>query len=209
MVNRIYKKLISIAYYLTKFIAPIRFFHDTRKTQSPISFTTWFNQKILGHNRDAYWPCSRYSKIQAPKNIIVGIDSSPGIMYGCYIQGFGGIRIGDYTQVAPNVGIISSNHDIYDTRISRKSPVNIGCYCWIGMGSIIMPGVVLGDFTIVGAGSVVTKSFPAGYCVIAGNPAKIIKSLDPDKCNRFENKYKYHGYIKKERFDVFLERLNK
>ena len=54
----------------------------------------------------------------------------------------------------------------------------IGQGCWIGMNSVILPGVVLGEKTIVGAGSVVTKSFLEGYCVIAGNPAKKIKDLN-------------------------------
>lgn len=53
----------------------------------------------------------------------------------------------------------------------------IGDKCWIGMNSVILPGVVLGDNTIVGAGSVVTKSFENGHCVVAGNPAKLIKRL--------------------------------
>jgi len=50
----------------------------------------------------------------------------------------------------------------------------LGERCWIGMNSIILPGVRLGDGTIVGAGSVVTHSFPGGQVMIAGNPAKII-----------------------------------
>ena len=54
--------------------------------------------------------------------------------------------------------------------------------CWIGMNSVILPGVVLGKHTIVGAGSIVTKSFD-GNCVIAGNPAKKIKDLERKKYN--------------------------
>ena len=49
--------------------------------------------------------------------------------------------------------------------------------CWIGMNSVLLPEVRLGEKTIVGAGSVVTKSFPMGNCIIAGNPAKIIRCL--------------------------------
>ena len=48
----------------------------------------------------------------------------------------------------------------------------IGNNCFIGMGSLILPGVTLADNCIVGAGSVVTKSFPDPGSVIAGNPAK-------------------------------------
>ncbi|WP_371860829.1 DapH/DapD/GlmU-related protein [Terrabacter aerolatus] len=56
-------------------------------------------------------------------------------------------------------------------------PIIIGDDCWIGMNSVILPGVILGSRTTVGAGSVVTKSFPEGNCIVAGNPAKIIKQL--------------------------------
>ena len=53
----------------------------------------------------------------------------------------------------------------------------LGEQCWIGMNSVILPGVKLGIHTIVGAGSVVTKSFEDGFCIIAGNPAKIIRKI--------------------------------
>lgn len=33
-----------------------RFFIETRQTQTPVTFSLWFRQKILGHNREAYWP---------------------------------------------------------------------------------------------------------------------------------------------------------
>jgi len=51
--------------------------------------------------------------------------------------------------------------------------VRIGEKCWIGMNSVILPGVTIGDNTVVGAGSVVIKSFPDGNCVIAGNRLKL------------------------------------
>ena len=45
--------------------------------------------------------------------------------------------------------------------------------CWIGAGSILLPGITIGRGAIVGAGSVVTKDVPP-YAVVAGAPARII-----------------------------------
>ena len=36
---------------------------------------------------------------------------------------------GDYTQVGPNVSVISANHDVGDTRATHYNPVRIGKYC--------------------------------------------------------------------------------
>ena len=128
-------------------------------------------------------------------------------MPGCYIQGEGKIYIGDYTQIGPNVGIIAANHNLYDNRKhERNNAVYIGKYSWIGMNSIILPGVELGDFTIVGAGSVVTKSFKKGSCVIGGNPAKIIRELDKEKFVIHKSKFEYNGYIKANRFDAYRKK---
>jgi acetyltransferase-like isoleucine patch superfamily enzyme len=74
------------------------------------------------------------------------------------------------------------------------------------MGAIILPGVVLGDYTIVAAGAIVSKSFPDGYCVIGGNPAKIIKKLDRNECIIHKSEYEYCGYIKKKNFEKYLKK---
>lgn len=98
---------------------------------------------------------------------------------GCYFQTFGNITIGKGVYIACNVGIITANHKINDLdKHEMARDVIIGDYSWIGMNSIILPGVVLGAHTIVGAGSVVTHSFEEGNCVVAGNPAKMIKKGD-------------------------------
>jgi len=48
--------------------------------------------------------------------------------------------------------------------------------CSIGIGSIILPGVTVGEGAMIGAGSVVTKDIPA-WTVAVGNPAKVIKEV--------------------------------
>jgi acetyltransferase-like isoleucine patch superfamily enzyme len=179
------------------------FLRETSDYQCPITFSNWFWQKVLniGGNRNVYWPVHWTSKVHDGENIIVGVDAYPGYMQGCYIQGKGGIEIGDYTQIAPNVVIVSSNHDLYDSRKSVSRSVKIGKYCWIAAGVKILPGVCIGDWTIVAAGSVVTRSFPEGYCVVGGVPARVIKSLDQQKCIPFRNEKLYNGYIKNEVFE--------
>ena len=74
------------------------------------------------------------------------------------------------------------------------------------MNAVILPDVVLGDFTIVGAGAIVTHSFPDGYCIIAGNPANVIKNLSKDKCIRHKSEFEYCGYIPKEKFADFAKK---
>lgn len=194
----IYNIAISIPFF--------RFVKETKNTQVPATFNMWFIQKVLGFNRKAYWPVHHSSKINQPKNICIGVETSPGYEPGCYIQGIGKVYIGDYTQIAQNVGIISSNHDFYQNNHHILEEVIIGKYSWLGMNSVILPGVKLGPFTVVGAGAVVTKSFSEGYCVIGGNPAKVIKYLDKEKCVEYKSEYEYCGYIRKDKFEEYRKK---
>lgn len=133
------------------------------------------------------WPMSGHSRVVGAKNIVFHPDDLNNFQhFGCYFQGKGKIEIGRGTYIAPNVGIITANHNIadLDSHMDAKDVV-IGEKCWIGMNSVILPGVTLGEHTVVGAGSVVTKSFENGYCVIAGNPAKIIKIMERTNENTF------------------------
>ena len=137
-------------------------------------------QKIGGINQKTPWPVSHLIIVVKSENIKFHMDDLNNFqMMGNYFQGCGKIIIGQGCYIASNVGMITQNHDL-DNLDQRSEPKDIvlGKNCWIGMNSVILPGVVLGEKTIVGAGSVVTKSFLEGYCVIAGNPAKKIKDLN-------------------------------
>lgn len=202
-----YKKRIEVIIYKNLLYIPyFKFIKETNNTQVPITFKIWFLQKVLGINKMPYWPVHPSSKINQFKNICIGVETSPGYEPGCYIQGIGKVYIGDYTQIAQNVGIISANHDLYDNSKHLMEEVHIGRYCWLGMNSVILPGTRLGDFTIVGAGSVVTKSFNEGYCVIGGNPAKVIKQLDKEKCIPYKSDKEYIGYIPKKKFELYRKK---
>jgi acetyltransferase-like isoleucine patch superfamily enzyme len=208
--SRIERVLFSfIPNFLLRRVLPklkkYHFFANTANTQTPISFDLWYNQFVKNHCSDAYWPVHFTSIVSGATNIYCGIETSPGYSPGNYIQAMGKIYIGDYTQIAPNVGIITGNHDLYDNSKHIVKDVIIGKYCWIGMNSVILPGVTLGDYTIVAAGSIVTKSFKDGYCVIAGNEAKEIKKIDMESCIFHKSTHEYNGYIRNQEFDKFRQ----
>lgn len=137
----------------------------------------FWSQKFGGTNSDSKWPVSPKVTVVNSKNIFFSPNDLHIFQtFGTYFQAIDAkIIIGEGTYIAPNVGLITTNHDPenLDKHLLGKNIV-IGKKCWIGMNAIILPGVKLGDGTIVGAGSVVTKSFESGMCTIAGNPAKII-----------------------------------
>ena len=56
----------------------------------------------------------------------------------------------------------------------KYSPIVIKDGAHIGIGSIIMPGVTIGEGAVIGAGSVVTRDIPP-YCVAVGVPAKVVR----------------------------------
>lgn len=218
---RIFKKLVFnpflIFHYIFRGLSFVlvqlpyfRFIRNTKGSETEITLLIWFLQKVVGINGTAYWPMHHASIVSYAKNVCAGIDTCPGYNPGCYIHAVNKIYIGDYTQIGPNVGLMSGNHSLYDFRIqSVDTPIVIGRHSWIGMGAIILPGVELGDFTIVGAGAIVTKSFPEGYCVLVGNPARKIENLDKDKCKFFTTQSQYNGYIPHEKFEEYrVKNLN-
>ncbi|MHB8962858.1 MAG: acyltransferase [Saccharofermentanales bacterium] len=137
---------------------------------------------LLGINKGVRFPISPRVCVANPSNIEFDVDDLNNFQgSGNYYQAIsnGKIFIGSGSWIAPNVGIITANHDVQDLSHHMEGrDVVIGDRCWIGMNSTILPGVHLAPGTVVGAGSVVTKSFLDGNCVIAGNPAKKIRDIE-------------------------------
>lgn len=61
-----------------------------------------------------------------------------------------------------------------DGKAIGHAPVLIGRRAWIGLGSLVLKGVTIGDDAVVAAGSVVTTDVPNG-AVVAGNPARQLR----------------------------------
>lgn len=107
-----------------------------------------------------------------PKNIEIGEDTIIGDH--CFLDGRAKLKIGSHTDIASQVLIYNSEHNIHDEdfKVVEQS-VEIGDYVFIGPRAIILPGVKIGRGAVVAAGAVVTKDVPAGK-IVGGVPAKEI-----------------------------------
>lgn len=59
---------------------------------------------------------------------------------------------------------------------TKTYPIHVCSNVQIGMRSVIMPGVTIGEYSFVASNSTVTKDVPP-YCIVGGSPAKVIKEL--------------------------------
>jgi acetyltransferase-like isoleucine patch superfamily enzyme len=121
------------------------------------------------------------------------------LLNGAWFLADRSITVGHHTLVSWDVVIMDTPQWARDSRTRRKQieqavlspdrlppptdvqsqPVAIGNNVWIGFGSVIMPGVTIGDGAVIGCRSVVFDDV-APYSVAAGNPAKEVKRFRED-----------------------------
>lgn len=102
------------------------------------------------------------------------------------------LSIGDYVCVGPETVIVMGGNNthradwfscyphrehIVECYVGKGDTV-LGDGCWLGMRSMIMPGVRVGEGAIVAAGAVVHKDVEP-YSIVGGNPAKQIRLRFP------------------------------
>lgn len=104
--------------------------------------------------------------------------------YGVYFDAGNAskITIEDGVWIATECLLLCHRRDMSNYRVGddynklhfKVEPIVLKRGCVIGMRSIVMPGVTIGEGAIIGTGSVVTKDIPP-YCIAVGSPARPIK----------------------------------
>ena len=164
------------------------------KAHGSVSLVRWPGGEIsVGDNVSiiSSWKRATSAALAHPTRLrVFGPGAKIEIGYGSQLSGASItarsklIRIGKGALLGPNCVIVDSDFHRPWPASSRAdapgyendAPVYIGDYVWIGMNSIILKGVSIGEGAIIGAGSVVSRSIPA-YSVACGCPARVTKSV--------------------------------
>lgn len=127
--------------------------------------------------------CGKNVAIYDSTTIVGDVEIGDNTRIGpfCSLDGTGKLKIGMYCSISVGTQILT--HDTVKYALSggkheyAYSPVIIGDCCFIGVHSIILKGIELGNHCLVAANSVVNKSFD-DFAIIAGAPAKTIGRVE-------------------------------
>ena len=115
------------------------------------------------------------------ENAKIKIGSNSGFS-GTSIGAANSITIGNYVLSGANVLITDFDwHPIdpnfrHTNKNIKNAPVVIHDNVWLGVNSVILKGVTIGENTIIGANSLVVNDIPSNV-IAGGNPCKVIKAL--------------------------------
>lgn len=143
-------------------------------TWTPKPMNTWrlFWLKIFGATIYGKPFVHQRAIIQMPWNLTLHHRACLGDRSNAY--SLGKIEIGAHATVAQEAYLCTGTHAFNSSSMNLiTKSIFVGDHAFIGLRSIIMPGVRIGKEAIVGAGSIVTKDVN-DYEVVAGNPAKAI-----------------------------------
>jgi acetyltransferase-like isoleucine patch superfamily enzyme len=110
----------------------------------------------------------------------VQVGDFVSLQSGCYLTR--GVIIEDRVFCGPHTMTLNDKHMTYarpSMRFVRQAP-RILRAARIGGGSVLCPGITVGENAVVGAGSVVVRDVP-DCMIVAGNPAEVVREVPRDQ----------------------------
>ena len=117
-----------------------------------------------------------------PEGIVIG--DFVHLAVGALISGAGRVELRDFVNISSRVAIYSSNDDYHGHALTNptvpdrfrkvySAPVVIGKHAIVGSGSVILPGVAIGEGAAVGALSIVKRDV-APFTIVVGPSGRVI-----------------------------------
>lgn len=160
--NRIYNIFLDFELFLLRIIGHI-----------PFHIVRIFFYRLCGIKIGKGSTIHMWAGFYQPENITIGDDSILGDHV--FLDGRAKLDIGNHVDIASQVLIYNSQHDIdSEDFYGMSNPVRIEDYTFIGPRAIILPGVTIGKGAVVAAGAVVTDDVEP-FTVVGGVPAKVIR----------------------------------
>lgn len=105
----------------------------------------------------------------------IRIGSNTVINEFCYLDGRGGLKIGDRVSISIYAKILTASHRVNSSTFEYyKGPVIIHDQVWIGMAAVILDGSTLHESCVIGANGVF-KGDAVAKGIYIGNPASILR----------------------------------
>ena len=123
------------------------------------------------------WKIKDGVSVWFPEGVSIGRNVS--INEFVFLDGYGGLDIGDDCRIAHGCSFLSEDHifDDPDTPIRKQGKrgalIVLEPDVWLGCGVRVLRGVRIGRGSVVGAGAVVTRDIPP-YSIAVGMPARVV-----------------------------------
>ena len=151
------------------------YFYRTRNSQIVIGKNAVLRSDKYSNLIGINHPCI-FSTHNSGSSIIIGDNCG---FSGTVISAFISIKIGSNVKCGANTVITDSDWHSEDLRSTEPKPIEIKDNVWLGLNTIVLKGVIIGQNSIVGANSLVTSNIPPNV-IAAGNPCKIIKNINQE-----------------------------